>query len=433
MQEKSQKSTNTAIPDNGEGPLLEDGVCSEGLPFVNESPHSGASSQAQLVVNLPPPHGSDGPDVMAALMSMERRLVNVMQTEKNRSHDTHQRQAERERQQYEDTIKILKEQLQNKNMECDQLKSGVLDLRSQVSKLTTDLNQTKWKNFRDRTPVSNPKVLLMGSSMIRDIDEHKLSNTKVTCLPGAHISDLTREMKKQDTSVMYDKSVIIGGGNDCSSNNNIPELVAKYKELIIATKATARSVAVASICPRGPEQTQSCIDSLNAGIQGLCEDLGCVYTDTSDILKLKDGSINEGYYMDDMVHLTYKGQNKVAQKLGLIPADASGTYSVVSTKRPRQKQQAKQETINHIGNDQRHKTMTAKARYAPRDDTRRTHTAPWTPRDYSMKNALRCDFCAEPHHNTDRCRHQAAVKCYECGYEGHKSKFCESTRKNNEY
>ena len=105
---------------------------------------------------------------------------------------------------------------------------------------------------------------------------------------------------------------IIGGENDCSSNTNVPEIVAKYKDLIVAAKATARVVTVASICPRGPQQTQACIDSVNAGIQGLCEDTGCAFIDTSELLKLRDGSINEGYYMDDLIHLTYKGQNKVA-------------------------------------------------------------------------------------------------------------------------
>ena len=116
---------------------------------------------------------------------------------------------------------------------------------------------------------------------------------------------------------MCDRTVIVGDGNDCEASQYVPELVANYKDLIIATKSTAWSVTVASICPRGPEKTQECIDSVNAGIQGLCGDLGCAYADTTDTWKLRDGSINEGYFVHDLVHLTHKGQNKVAKMLDI--------------------------------------------------------------------------------------------------------------------
>ena len=77
-----------------------------------------------------------------------------------------------------------------------------------------------------------------------------------------------------------------------------------------------------------------------ADVQGLCDDLGCAYADTSEIVKLRDGTMNESYYMNDLIHLTYKGQNKIAQKLRLNPLDNTTPYSVVSKRRRTRKNSA---------------------------------------------------------------------------------------------
>ena len=208
---------------------------------------------------------------------------------------------------------------------------------------------------------------------------------------------------------------------------------------------------MASICPRGPNKTQECIDSVNAGIQGLCEDLGCTYTDTTYILKQGDGSINEGYYLDDLVHLTYKGQNKVAKKLGIIPSNKGDAYSVVSTKRDKRDQHQKnaptrvQErsagkrkapaNILHVTRDSQpaHSTNNTATPMTTSRQTRHEHqsrssNAVKRPLDTQnvMREPHRCPKCAEPNHNVDRCHHWRPVKCHECGIEGHKSKYCES-------
>ena len=69
---------------------------------------------------------------------------------------------------------------------------------------------------------------------------------------------------------------------------------------------------------QGDKDVQGCIDTVNAGRQNLCADLSCTYACTTEFLKLSDGTLNEAYYRDDHIHLSLKGQNKLATKLELM-------------------------------------------------------------------------------------------------------------------
>ena len=57
--------------------------------------------------------------------------------------------------------------------------------------------------------------------------------------------------------------------------------------------------------------------NVNAGIQVLCGDENVDYVDNNLSFYLKDESINDAYLLDDGIHLTYKGTNRLAQNLNL--------------------------------------------------------------------------------------------------------------------
>jgi hypothetical protein len=317
----------------------------------------------------------------------------------------------------------LVEALEKKDNECRELTATVTELRTQTATLTADLNQAKWVSFRNKDKSSNSQTMLIGSSMIRDIDETKLLNTKVQCIPGAHLAELKETVRTLSNDKPCDRLVIVGGGNDCSDNTDTTALVNSFKDLIETAKSKANTVTVASICPRGDQTTQDRVDLVNAGIQGLCADLACTYCDTTDVLKLADGSMNEGFFMDDLVHLTYKGQNKIAQKLDLKPLQTDSSYNVVTSRRQK-KMQTKDSDVTHVTHDRISSYRNTPKRHRTHDTDR--------PQSRSVaRPCARCTFCAEPHHETDRCRHQRPVTCYTCGSTGHKSKYCESLSDSN--
>ena len=59
------------------------------------------------------------------------------------------------------------------------------------------------------------------------------------------------------------------------------------------------------------------IDTLNFGLQGLCDDLQMDYIDHSPSFKLKDGTFNDSCSVPDGVHLTRAATNKLVSNLRL--------------------------------------------------------------------------------------------------------------------
>ncbi len=134
---------------------------------------------------------------------------------------------------------------------------------------------------------------------------------------------------------VYDRIVLVTGGNDCdpkdSSKKQTPsDIVEQYHALVKVSKEKAKR------CPRiVSDVIKSQIESVNAGLQVMCETEGAAYIDSTPSFHLADGTINDAYYLDDGIHLTYKATNKLAQKLQLKIRDSA--KGVCDTRRNREK------------------------------------------------------------------------------------------------
>jgi hypothetical protein len=251
--------------------------------------------------------------------------------------------------------------------------------------------------------------MLIGSSIVKDIDQTKLANTIVKCLPGAKVVNLTGEIEKLPGN-SYDRLVIVGGGNNCSDTKDSNAIVSDFKVMINAAKRKANTVTVASVCPRGISEVQENIDTVNAGLQSLCSDLSCTYADTNEFLKLSDGTLNEGYYRDDHIHLTLKGQNKLATKLELISCGNETPLNVTTVRANQEKtSRGKPPTTNPTSQMTRTGSSNTSSYMSTSQDQGMSHAR--TPQRVNTSKS-RCAYCAEPHHDTDRCRHQRPVQCY---------------------
>ena len=62
-----------------------------------------------------------------------------------------------------------------------------------------------------------------------------------------------------------------------------------------------RTVIVSSVLPRKHQDmtTTENIDTLNAGLQILCEEMNIEFINNDDSFKLRDNTINEGFYWPD--------------------------------------------------------------------------------------------------------------------------------------
>ena len=112
------------------------------------------------------------------------------------------------------------------------------------------------------------------------------------------------------------------GGNDCDSHNNdsrpVSDILEDYRLLIQDTKSKTHTVHVGSVCPRlkGQSVTDR-IDSLNAGLQVMCNEEECTFINNDESFKLSNGAANDEYLPSDRVHLSYCGTNRLAKNLAL--------------------------------------------------------------------------------------------------------------------
>ena len=144
----------------------------------------------------------------------------------------------------------------------------ITELRWEIANLKTTTSQTPTSESTDVV-----RSLLVGSSIIKNVDESKLKNMKVICLRGGHISDIRASLARLPSGTRYDRTVIVVGGNDCADERDANEVVEMYRELVQQVKRISTSITVSSICPRNKtEGLTQIIDAVNAGLQSLCSE-----------------------------------------------------------------------------------------------------------------------------------------------------------------
>ena len=77
------------------------------------------------------------------------------------------------------------------------------------------MNKKLWKGFRSE---EKERTLLVGSSLVRDMEQSHLVNTDVVCIPGGKISDVLKTVSQAETD-KYARIALVVGGNDCDPRN----------------------------------------------------------------------------------------------------------------------------------------------------------------------------------------------------------------------
>ena len=212
----------------------------------------------------------------------------------------------------------LRSELKDKDTLNTRLQQENSELKTRIGTLSSDTSAAHWSALPRPTGST-----VIGSSLIREIDENKLLNTKCVCLPGACINDIKVAISKFPTSQKLHRLAIVVGGNDCDkrtdANLDVAQILQEYENLIKAAKEVSASVAISSVCPRnrGDEVTQR-ITTLNAGLKVRCEELSVDFIDNDPLFHLQDGSRNDGFLLADSIHLTHAATNKLVSNLQLV-------------------------------------------------------------------------------------------------------------------
>ena len=179
------------------------------------------------------------------------------------------------------------------------------------------------------------KTLLIGSSLLRYIDEQRLQATEVRCLYGALVKQIALELEAlADGGAKYARIIIVAGGNDAAVLKKDIDLEATVNSLrvaIIAAKRMCDDIAVSEIPPRfSPLHVNGNISTLNKEFYTLSEDLSVSFLPNRSYFYLPSNEINHKYYDDD-AHLTFKGTQKLIECLGVTSYRYIGSCSLQPT------------------------------------------------------------------------------------------------------
>ena len=91
-------------------------------------------------------------------------------------------------------------------------------LRHQNEALTRKVNEPKRRlNEQEQRKAEHDKSLLLGSSIVRNIDEKKLANTEIRCLRGAKVNDPKKELQEVNSAGKNAPKSSYWRGKWCSS------------------------------------------------------------------------------------------------------------------------------------------------------------------------------------------------------------------------
>ena len=218
----------------------------------------------------------------------------------------------------ETLIRVYKKETETLTQRAEETTTSVAALTDKVDELTR--KSTTGENIEHRT---QRRDILVGSSLIKHVDENKLHETTVICKPGGKIADITAEIAKLPPKGHRMVTVVVGG-NDCAARPAKPvdSIVNDYRTLIDTAISKAEQVTVGSICPRlTPDDVIETITAVNTELSLLCAAKGVIYVDHTPAFTLGDGTINDGYLAWDGVHLTHAALNKLASNLRLRTKD----------------------------------------------------------------------------------------------------------------
>lgn len=329
--------------------------------------------------------------------------------------------------------------LEDKNRECMSLRETNADLRERLAQVTSHQSVRNWEGFTHRP------ALLIGDSSIRNVNQAKLKDTEVMCIPGGRISDVTDTLKSKVGPYRY--VTICVGTNDCSDciddNDEFPTLVPKFEKLISAAMCITpkpENVILSSLLPRcDDEKVISIIDDINEDLSVLAEEKHISFINNDPDFKLLSGKANDAMLLNDGIHLTHKGTFQLATNLHLQFVDNTEKNKGSNVnKKPLKRHSPGHGSYQKFDRGPRRSSTTAiddpqqKHSSGDRESSHkfvgtRYHRTPNSPHVYPYRNPLRsgpCWYCGERNHAARSCRHGKPLQCNACSNEGHKSKFC---------
>ena len=231
-------------------------------------------------------------------------------------------------------LKMMSQQLDEEKQHRIKAESELTSFKSQMAALSQQLadsvsNQNPVLPDQNTPPCPPPTPsapllpnLLLGTSLLRNVDATKLNNWKVKAKGGSTIEDLHKMLNEVSDNQSFDEMIIVGGSIDLETKNK-DEIVADYQALAVSASSMANKVKFTSILPRTDKNLKDKTMEVNNALKEFCDEVGHTFIDIDPSFHLMSGDVNDAFLVHDGLHLSKKGLDNLMFKCGVIKHGSS--------------------------------------------------------------------------------------------------------------
>lgn len=176
-----------------------------------------------------------------------------------------------------------------------------------LARLNELASQVQALQDRETAPSLNPpasKTLLVGASVLREIDSAGLLDTDVHCLRGFTLEKLQKHLLRTELSVYH--TIVV----QCSTNNTGPD--QDYKAALdnlldsLLDRAPHVQIVLSGLCPRADKQ-EGKVAGYNRVVCAVAVERGLQHVTNEASFKYQDGRLDYGLLHRDQLHPSKRG------------------------------------------------------------------------------------------------------------------------------
>ena len=158
---------------------------------------------------------------------------------------------------------------------------------------------------RDNASQSQPRsgTLVIGDSLLRDIDGKQIRGVRVICKRGGYIADVEDLLLAQNKQ--YHHLILHVCTNDADLSLETSDVLEEFRPLLEAAVARSDVVSVSALCPRlDGTRVQTMVEAVNVGLEQLAVGLDCQFISHDGNFRHQDNTISEMMFDKDGLHLS---------------------------------------------------------------------------------------------------------------------------------
>ena len=203
------------------------------------------------------------------------------------------------------------------NETIQHVKNDILDVKKEIAEKQIHAETTQ---SVEKVEPTAKKSLVVGDSLVRDF-RSKDKHQQIKTLRGKGFLDVQQYLESNDAP--FQDICIVAGTNDCTSPTPITleDTTEHFKQMLAAAKNKAEHVIVSSIPPRCDtgcsDDVLQNITAMNLSMKDICAEENVTFIDNDLNFKYANGDTDFDLLLDDKLHLSQKGSERLICNLGL--------------------------------------------------------------------------------------------------------------------